>query len=138
MSSFVYVAGRYRGINPSPKRDVLLAREPPTSPYGKLNQRDPFTVTRELDASVRPANMTGKEGLEAVTDDNIQATPGSIPARAGFGRLKYTVVGRSSEGCGKEAKNLFVGNRKKKLDSNRSGDCVCCLETEGDQPYYQR
>ena len=112
MSSFVSVAGRYRGIRPSPKRDILLAREPPTSPNGKLNQRDPFVVTRELDASIRPPNMTGNEELEVVPDDNIQATPGSIPARAGFGRLKYTVVNRSSQGCGKEAKNLSVGNRK--------------------------
>ena len=112
MSSFVSVAGRYRGIHPSPKRDILLAREPPTSPNGKLNQRDPFVVTRELDASIRPPNMTGNEELEVVPDDNIQATPGSIPARAGFGRLKYTIVNRSSQGCGKEAKNLSVGNRK--------------------------
>ena len=112
MSSFVYVAGRYRGINPSPKRDILLAREPPTSPNGKLNQRDPFIVNRDLDASIRPPNMTGHQ-LEIVPDDNILATPGSIPARAGFGRLKYTIVNRSSEGCGKEAKNLSVGNRKK-------------------------
>jgi hypothetical protein len=115
------VSSAYRGIKlPSPKRDILSASraERPTSPNGKLNRPDPYVENRHLDLSVRPKNLTGQESLPQPSEniDEIvrkQATPGSIPYRAGFGKLKYKVVGWSSQACGQEAKNLAVSNRKK-------------------------